>query len=205
MDVRFLLVCEGSSDAALINHIERLLIDCGASQADGTAFHMGSGVADKIRDGLTHYGDADLLFVHRDADSAGSDARFSEIAREIDAAGYSGRWIGIVPIRAMEAWLLVDETAIRRVVGRPTATESLDLPAIQDLERVADPKEKLKQVLSKAALPQGNRRRKKFAADFGRLRRQLAENLAIGGPLERVSAWVRLRGDVTAAIETWHA
>ena len=38
MRVRFLLACEGSSDTSLVAHIERMLIACGASEADGSAF-----------------------------------------------------------------------------------------------------------------------------------------------------------------------
>ena len=33
MTIRFLLICEGSSDTALVSHIQALLIDCGASEA----------------------------------------------------------------------------------------------------------------------------------------------------------------------------
>ena len=200
MDIRFLLVCEGSSDTALLNHIERLLVDCGASEAAGTASCFGRRVRDKISFGLSYYGEADLLFVHRDANSAGAATRYDEISREVEAAGYSGQWIGIVPVRAMEAWLLVDEDAIRRVAGRPVSTESLLLPPPHRVESIGDPKEALKRALYRAAAPQGARRRKKFAAEFGGLRRLLAENLPTGGSLDQVPAWVTFRIDTEKAM-----
>ncbi len=53
MRVRFLLACEGSSDTSLVAHIERMLIACGASEADGSAFAHGRRVADRISLGLT--------------------------------------------------------------------------------------------------------------------------------------------------------
>ena len=79
MRIRFLLICEGSSDAALVSHIQALLIENGASEADGTASYHGRLVSDKVRIGLQYCGNTDLLFVHRDADTAGSVARYEEI------------------------------------------------------------------------------------------------------------------------------
>ena len=73
MRVRFLLICEGSSDAALVAHIQALLIECGASEADGAASFRGRRVRDKVRLGLQYYGSVNLLFVHRDADTANPD------------------------------------------------------------------------------------------------------------------------------------
>ena len=48
MRVRFLLICEDSSDAALVSHIHALLIECGASEADGAASFRGRLVRDKV-------------------------------------------------------------------------------------------------------------------------------------------------------------
>lgn len=202
MEVRFLLICEGSSDASLITHIERLLVECGAAEASGAASYFGAKVREKIRIGLSNYGEADLLFVHRDANNAGAAARYSEISSEVDHAGYPEKWIGIVPIRAMEAWLLVDEDSIRRVAGRPGGTENLDLPSPRRVENVNDPKEALKQALVRAAAPKGARRKRNLEKEFGALRRQLAENLPIGGALEQVPAWARFRDDVATALSS---
>ena len=179
MKVRFLLICEGSSDIALVSHIQALLIDCGASEADGSAWYRGRLVKDKIRQGLRYHGGVDVLFVHRDADRARADARFAEIEEGVSAAGYHGRWVGLVPVRMMEAWLLADEAEIRRVAGRPGGTEPLNLPPPHELEVVSDPKQMLRDVLLKAGAPRGARRRKRFAADFGAHRNQLVANLPV--------------------------
>ena len=203
MTVRFLLICEGASDAALIFHIQKMLIHCGASEADGTASHRGRSIGDKIRLGLREYGVADLLLVHRDADSAGADARYAEIKEGVADSGYSGAWVAVVPVRMMEAWLLADETAIRRVAGRPRGNVPLHLPPLGGLEGLSDPKLRLREALLTAGEPRGPRRRKRFSAGFGGFRRQLAENLPLGGPLDQVPAWVRLRNDVAAVLRTW--
>lgn len=200
MKVRFLLICEGSSDVALVSHIQALLIDCGASEADGSAWYRGRLVKDKIRQGLRYHGAVDLLFVHRDADRAGAAARFAEIGEGVSSADYLGRWVGVVPVRMMEAWLLANEAEIRRVAGRPRATEPLDLPPPHELEDVSDPKQMLRDVLLEAGTPRGARRRKRFASDFGAFRKQLAETLPVGGHLEQLAAWVRFRDDVAAAV-----
>lgn len=109
--------------------------------------------------------------------------------------------MGLVPVRAMEAWLLADVAAIRRVAGRPGGHEPLaDLPAAQQIESLSNPKAILQQVLLQAGLPQGKRRRRKFVAAFNSQRRQLAEALPLGGPLENLDSWVRFRVDVEAAL-----
>ncbi|MDD9984683.1 MAG: hypothetical protein OXQ31_00275 [Spirochaetaceae bacterium] len=183
-----------------MSYIQALLIENGASEADGTASYHGRLVSDKVRNGLQYCGDTDLLFVHRDADTAGSVARYEEIGRGVSAAGYGGRWVGMVPVRMMEAWLLADEAAIRRVAGRPRGTEALDLPKPDQLENLSNPKQTLREVLLKAGAPRGVRRTKRFKADFGSFLKQLAENLPVGRPLEQISAWMRFRDDVAAAM-----
>ena len=197
--MRFLFICEGSSDTPLVDHIQRLLIRCGQPDPDGETWHLGGRVADKIRQGLEAAGGLDLLFVHRDADNAGAEARYQEIeaaVREVVQDGMS--WIGVVPVRMTEAWLLLDEAAIRKVVGKPGGRAPLDLPAPEHAERVADPKERLRDALLTASGNRG-RRRRRFARELPRLRRRLLQDLPIGGELERLESWTRFRDDTVAA------
>ena len=89
----------------------------------------GRRLTDKVRDGLQFVGDCDLLLAHRDADaseetpSAGHQKRYDEIGKAVSDSGYSGVWVGMVPVRMTEAWLLLDEAEIRRVAGRPRVSE----------------------------------------------------------------------------------
>lgn len=112
MIVRFLLVCEGSSDGALVHHIRALLIKHGATEADGSSCNFGTTLTEKVRQGLKLSSSPDLLFVHRDADhhrdthATGAEKRYEEIAASVQSASHGGRYVGIVPIRMTEAWLL---------------------------------------------------------------------------------------------------
>ena len=109
MTIRFLLVCEGSSDAALVQHIRRLFVEYGQNDPEGLTWDKGRLLTDKIRGGLQYAGDCDLLLVHRDADAseetpnAGPERRYDEINKAVSYSGYSGVWIGIVPVRMTEA------------------------------------------------------------------------------------------------------
>ena len=198
--MRFLFVCEGKSDRPLVDHIQRLLIEHDQPDPDGEPWHYGARVADRIRQGLQAAGVPDLLFVHRDADSAGAEARYGEIEAAVRRVARDGpSWIGVVPVRMTEAWLLLDEAAIRDVVGKPGGRAPLGLPAPRHAERVANPKERLRDALLAASGNRG-RRRRRFDREFPRLRRRLLEDLPIGGELERLESWVRFRDDTIRAL-----
>ncbi len=207
MIVRFLLVCEGSSDGALVHHIRKLLVKHGATEAEGSPYHYGTPLAKKVERGLKSSSSPDLLFVHRDADhhhdtaAAGPRKRYSEIADAVQSASYGSRYVRIVPVRMTETWLLVNASEIRHVAGNPRGQHDLGLPAVQRIERTADPKELLKEVLFRAGSPQGKRCEKDFKNKFNGHRRQLIENLPVGGPLEHLDSWVQFRKDTIAALQ----
>ena len=205
MTVRFLLVCEGSSDSALMTHIRRLLVQYGLTDPQGTFWARGGPLADKIREALEHSGDCDLLFVHRDADSyedthsAGPKRRRAEIINAVSDASYTGVWVGLIPVQMTEAWLILNESAIRWVAGRPRGTEPLGLPHPSEVEGEPDPKNRLGKALIAASGTSG-RRRRRFERDLPQFRRQLLENLPIGELLEQVPSWVRFREQLATAL-----
>ena len=214
MIIRFLLVCEGSSDDALVHHIQRLLIESGATEADGVPFHSrtrltdsGTPLANKVREGLKLSDSPNLLFIHRDADhhcdthAAGAEKRYEEIVTAVQSASHGGRYVGIVPVRMTEAWLLVDECAIRQVAGSPHGRQDLGLPSVSKIETITKPKKLLEEVLFRAGSPKGQRNKKKFREKFGEHRRQLIESLPVGGPLKHLDSWVRFRDDTKAALQ----
>ena len=133
--MRFLLACEGRSDAGLVPHIERLISEVGETEVEGESWFYGGRLAGKIRKGLeVADGMVDLLFVHRYADR-GAPARFGEIANAVAAVRDAPRWVGVVPVRMTEAWLVLDEEAIRRAVGRPNGrlSKTREVPRGQNL------------------------------------------------------------------------
>ncbi len=201
MTVRCLLVCEGSSDTALALHVQRLFIGYGYPQSEFTTAASGRQLVDKIRNGLGSVNRFRLLFVHRDADRDGSNARYGEISKAVEEAKYNGRWVGIVPVRMTEAWLLLDEVAIRNVVGNPNGRTRLDLPSVAEAERMADPKSVLRLALLTAGDVVG-RRRRTMARRYPGLRNRLLANLPVGGPLEQLESWSRFRDDTVAALRS---
>ena len=142
MIVRFLLIREGASDQALVPHIQPLLIQHGATEADGISSHFGTSLIEKVKQGLDLSAAPDLLFVHRDADhhrdthAVGARKRYEEIAISVQSVHHGGPYVGIVPVRMAEAWLLLNEREICRVAGNPGGQDDLGLPIVQKVKRI---------------------------------------------------------------------
>ena len=117
--------------------------------------------------------------------AAEPNATSNEIETAVSEVELAGPRVGVEPRRVTEAWLLLDEPAIREVVGR--GWEILGLPSPQNVESLPDPKARLREVLLAALAPRGRCRRKRFELDWPqRYRNCLLENLPIGGPLAQV-------------------
>jgi hypothetical protein len=159
----------------------------------------GSGLAGKVRAGLRLVPGCELVLVHRDADAAGHVARLEEIRGAVEQECPDLAYVCVVPVTMTEAWLLVDEAAIRRVAGRPRGATPLGLTKPAALEGVRDPKELLRQALVRASEHSG-RRLKDFRKDFGHPRRELIDRIDRNGPVGRLPSWQRFVADVTEAL-----
>jgi len=205
MRVYFVLIGEGSSDSGMVRHLETLCIHAGADEASGIAPdfrqlpRIGRSVRDKLRAAVELEPSANLLLIHRDADSRDHRPRYDEILEAIRINNMEVPHVAVVPVQETEAWLLLDEAAIRRVAANPRGRVPLNLPTPAAVERLANPKEFLQRALINAAEVTG-RRLDRFKMQFGTQRHTLLEFLAIGGPLEQVASWTRLRTDIQAAI-----
>ena len=166
--VNCLIVGDGSSDAMLRYVLTWLLDDLYPEVAFTIEFadlrqndSPVKGLTARIAKAMELF-DCDVLFVHRDAENVPMETRL----REIDAAiarlsGPVPSHVAIVPVRMTEAWLLIDEGAIRKGANNPNGRTVLDFPAPGRLHSIADPKALLEQLLVTAA--NLNRRRlKKF-------------------------------------------
>ena len=202
--VRFLLLCEGRSDTALVPHLRRLLSRCGVPEVVGSAVALASvrdpgagrgSLERKIRAVLSTETELELIFAHRDADAAGFERRLEGIACAFRNSGLDVAHVPIIPVKSTDAWILLDEGAIRRVAGNPRGKQTLLLPGPSRIEHLHDPKETLKAALVAACGHQGHRLRK-FRSRFGQHRRILLEQLPVGGALDDVPAWVRLERSV---------
>ena len=205
MTLRVLLVCEGTSDAGLLSHIQELLLQNGASDPVTEAWTRGRSLAQRIENGLARFGECDLLMIHRDADSqqetvnAGPEKRYEEVELAINGAGYTGPWIGVVPVQETESWLLLDESAIREVVGNPRSSVPLHLPSPSRVEEISDPKQAL-QIALEVASERSGRRLARIRRDFPHHRRILLGSLPASGLLEQVPSWCRFRDETAAAL-----
>lgn len=139
----------------------------------------------------------DLTFVHRDAENADPTDRRREIPRAIGI-------VPVVPVRMTEAWLLLDEKTIRRAADRPSGREPLELPPLSRLEALADPKQRLHDLLLTAAAVTG-RQRKRFVAGLPLRVQRTAELLTDFRPLRRLAAFQQLEADCREAVAPWRA
>lgn len=170
-EFRYTFVTEGSSDKALMPILTWLLRENGvqiaiqSEWADLGEVHFNEKIslAVKIRESIRLY-PCDLLFVHRDADRFSREKRKEEILeamhlveREIELP----HAVCVVPVKMQEAWLLVDESAIRHAAGNRNGRHELEMPSIHRLESLADPKSTLHNLL-KVASGLSGRRLKRF-------------------------------------------
>lgn len=137
----------------------------------------------------------ELLIIHRDAESADPGVRYEEIA----AANLTGvKHVAVVPVRMQEAWLLLDESAIRRAASRPSSTEPLHLPPARKWDTLPDPKDVLHSALRSAHGATGRRARR---FNVHRATHQVAEFVSDWTPLRALDAFVRFERDLIAALE----
>ena len=137
----------------------------------------------------------DLLFVHRDAEGEPRERRVEEIETALAKVDSwdRGRTVAVVPARMTEAWLLIDEAALRSAAGNPRGSVPLSMPAVQQLEGLPDPKGMLNDLLRIATdLP--TRRLHRF--NVSQAVHRLAWDIQDYSPLRELSAFRALEQDV---------
>ncbi len=164
-----------------------------------------SGLANRIAFALEAY-PCDSLFVHRDAERDTPGLRRQEIHSAIEGLGSKVRvpHICVVPVRMTEAWLLIDQTAIRLASGNPNGTVTLGVPDVASLEDKPDPKQLLHELLITASELTGRRRKSFNPQEKVHL---VARHLKDFSPLRRLSAFRELEREVRqliAANEGWN-
>ncbi len=202
-----LFVSEGSSDAPLADLVTTLFETRGVTvQLTKPDFallneRVARDVASRVEAGhrLMEGRAVELLVVHRDVDNTTSSYRLKELQEALQAVGVEVPLVPILPVRMTEAWLLLDEGAIRTVAGNPRGRRDLALTRVHELERLADPKARLREALLAAADVRG-RRRTRLDQRFERNRRQLLERLDPAGPINQLPSWAALLGDVDQVV-----
>ena len=157
-EIRYTLITDGSSDRALMPILTWLLIDLGVNLpiqptwADFRRLHNPpKKLEDRIHKAIALY-PCDLLFVHRDAEKEPRQKRVSEINQAVESIPLDVRLpvVCVIPVKMTEAWLLIDEKAIREAAGNPKGRQPLDLPKTSNTEGLSDPKETLRGLLETA-------------------------------------------------------
>lgn len=193
MEISFALLREGTTDEGLTALLRELLIESGFDRVSGLPRAYRGTSAQKLRALEAEESDVHVAFVHRDADSRDPDPRRSEIVAA--STHFSGDTVPVIPIQATEAWLLVDEAAIRAAAGRPSSRVDIGLPALRHVENLSDPKTCLRNALLLASETTGRRRREQVKR-FSTNRRLLLERLDPNGPVSSLASWQALRSDV---------
>ena len=207
--LRYTLVADGSSDSCLIPILTWLLREsCRQRPVYGEFADLRRlpspprTLAERIERSVELF-PCDLLFVHRDAERARAEDRIAEIRRAVKQTKAAALpVISVVPVRMQEAWLLIDDAALRHAAGNPNGRDPLNLPSVGTLEALPDAKGVLHELLRRATGLQGRR----LASFNERLRvHRVAELIEDFRPLYRLTAFRRLAADVerTAQERGW--
>lgn len=200
------LFSDGSSDAALLPVIRWVIAQyaCGyameAEWADLRRSHRRRpSLADCIFEAVSLY-PCDILIVHRDAEAQPYNLREHQIADAMASVRNRGLHVPhvcLIPVRMQEAWLLLEEAAIRRAAGNPNGTTRLALPAVGRIESIPDPKQLLYDLL-RSASGLGSRRLRSFRP--GRAARLVSENMGDMTLLRRLPSFQRFEAEVRGAL-----
>ncbi|NJK34983.1 MAG: DUF4276 family protein [Oscillatoriales cyanobacterium SM2_2_1] len=196
-ELRYTLLGDGSSDRALMpiltwwlrEHLPHLPIQ--GQWADlGRSPQPPKSLVDRIHRSLDLY-PCDLLFIHRDAERESYESRATEINAALCQVTPPLQIspICVIPIRMTEAWLLIDEQAIREAADNPKGRKRLDMPNTDRLEDLPDPKEKLYELFRLASELKGRRLKEFQISD--RVHR-LADLISDFSPLRQLSAFGKL-------------
>ncbi len=143
----------------------------------------------------------DLLFIHRDAERKQHDVRVAEIRQAVDGAQEIldekqlslPRHVCVIPVHMLEAWLLFDINGIRQAVANPNGKIPIQLPPLNRLESLPDPKSTLYELLRTASELHG-RKLKKFRPQTSVHR--LAECIDDFSPLRKLPAFQSLEKEI---------
>jgi hypothetical protein len=142
-----------------------------------------------------------VIFVHRDAETASLQDRQDEVDEAVSLAGRTAvipPAIAVVPVRMMEAWLLFDEQAVRDAAGDRNGAVDLGLPRLADVEDIPDPKSVLHRAIL-AATEKGTRRRRHF--DVSSAVHRIPQCMESFSPLRVLSAFAALENQIEQVIE----
>jgi len=171
-ELKYTLIADGSSDKTLLEIIKWSLDNLYPTLPNDESFadfrflpQPPKGLKEKVI-AAKYYYPFDILFIHRDAESIIPqviEQRRTEIRVEVGEVEFQNV-VCLVPIKMMEAWLLIDKEAIKKAAGNKNYKGVIDLPQVRNLERENQPKNVLHELLANASGLKG-RNLKKFNPD----------------------------------------
>ena len=203
-ELRFTLVADGSSDIALLPILVWLLrrhfgsIPIQPEFADLRRLqNPPNELFERIAKSIELY-PCDLLFVHRDAERESIEKRVREIRESVEQCAIeTPPVVCVVPVRMQEAWLLIDESALRKAAGNPQGRQPLNVPDRNKLEDLPDPKQRLHDLLHQASGLRGPRL-KRFIRDVGSYVHRVAEQIDDFSLLRELTAFRKVEDQVVA-------
>lgn len=200
MNIDCTLIGDGSSDKMLIPSIKWLLQEYFPQKAINIEYAdlrpilpKKASLEEKICLAIELF-PCDLLFVHRDVEKETYQKRQEEIDIALKKVQCSiPKTVSVIPCRMSEAWLIIDANAIRIASGNPNGKISLNLPNINQLETLPNPKRDL-EVLLKNATELNKKRLKRFNVHYAIHR--VAENISDYSPLRKLSAFQALESQI---------
>src|SRR5438552_943332 len=121
MNLHCVLLSDGSSDRALMPISEWLLQENGLNRLPvfdwADPRHMPPtprSLSERMISAIDLFDPepCDLLFAHRDAEGESHESRVAEIRDALNQSAIDIPVIPVVPVRMLEAWLLIDEAAL---------------------------------------------------------------------------------------------
>ena len=136
--------------------------------------------------------------MHRDAERESIEKRVNEIHESLKQCAIDTLpVVCFVPVRMQEAWLLIDESALRKAAGNPRGRQALNVRDAKRLEDLPDPKQMLHELLHQASGLRG-RRLRRFIRDVGSHVHRVAEQIDDFSLLCELTAFQQVEGQVVA-------
>ena len=193
-ELKYTLIADGSSDSVLLKIIKWSLDDLYPRLSNDGSFadfrqmqKPPKRLGEKVKAAKLYY-PFDILFVHRDAESANHRIvaqRYQEVSSELKKDDLD-RTICVVPIKMMETWLLIDQDAIKKAAGNRNYNGNINLPLIRNLERESQPKELLHSILREVS---GRKSRNLRNFNIDKTVHLVAENIEDYSPLRNLVAF----------------
>lgn len=209
-EITYTLLSDGSSDKTLMPIIDWALrqniSEDTLVQSEWADIYFSNKKLNSLTDRITYTLEnfpCDILFVHRDTESSlpvDFTGRQSEVynAWNNSKKNAKNKIVRVIPIRMTEAWLLIDKPAIRKASGNTNGTIRINLPGINDVESLPDPKNDLMQLIKDAS---GLKKRNLKKLNVRQSIHLVAEYISDYSPLRNLAAFKKFEEELCSVLE----